>query len=92
MVNEALTNAMKHGFPDGAQGRVGVIVTPAADELVLRVVDDGCGREEGELPSGLGLGLIRALGRQLGATVRFEHDAGFQVVLRFPRAQLAEGS
>jgi two-component sensor histidine kinase len=64
-LSELVHNAVEHGYDDGAQGQVEVIVEcPAPDRLLVAVVDDGRG-----LPAGfdindsyrLGLAIVRTL-------------------------------
>lgn len=67
VVTEACMNAVLHAYPDGA-GRISVEATAGAEELTIRVADDGGGIRPGaEDPRGegaslrLGLTLIAAL-------------------------------
>ena len=62
LVNELVSNCLKHAFPDGRSGRIRVGLQPAAKEAqwCLRVEDDGIG-----LPAGFALGQLRSLGLQL---------------------------
>lgn len=66
LVNELVTNAAKHAFPEG----VGVITVSLNDEgsrLRLVISDDGKGFDPGKASNGLGTRLIAMLTRQLGA-------------------------
>ncbi len=99
IVNELLTNALKHGFPEGHSGQVLVKLEQASDDQVqLQVSDTGVG-----LPSGfdisqsnsLGLQLVSDLTRQLqgeltiGApaqfTIRFKHKEIHASMSPFPK-------
>lgn len=53
VVQEALTNVLKHG--DGASARV--TINYAEAEIRLLIEDDGCGAAERGDPAGTGLGL-----------------------------------
>jgi PAS domain S-box-containing protein len=74
LVNELVSNALKHGFPNGGTGEVRVELQPAADGpgWRLRVADNGVG-----LPASfdlkhlttLGMQLIGDLSRQIGGQV-----------------------
>lgn len=61
IINELLTNSLKHAFPGQRPGAVTIelAVLDSAD-IRLRVVDDGVG-----VPSGLDLAQLRSLGLQL---------------------------
>ena len=89
IINELMTNALKHAFPNGRAGRVYIALRPhAADSFELVVRDDGVG-----LPpdfdiaqsKSLGLQLVSTLTTQLKGTVTVNtgDETEFQIV--FPR-------
>jgi PAS domain S-box-containing protein len=85
IVNELVTNAIKHGYPDGRSGRIQVRFGVDGSSAELVVTDDGCGlAQNGPGKQGLGHRLVRALASQLGATVDIEGAAGTSHRLRFP--------
>lgn len=70
IVNELVTNALKHAFPDNRAGKVEVIfLCRETGECTLCVEDDGVGIEGTEAskepPQGLGQRLVRSLVSQL---------------------------
>src|SRR5206468_10226684 len=71
IVNELVTNALKHAFPDDRSGTVAITLRNTKPSLTLIVEDNGIGcpptREER-----LGSRLTRLLAQQLGATVTWE--------------------
>jgi two-component sensor histidine kinase len=73
IVGEALTNALKHAFPDDRPGRV--VVSLAAREggrMLLRVEDDGIGLPMTRREGSLGLRLIEMLAKQIKGVVTVE--------------------
>jgi two-component sensor histidine kinase len=90
LVNEVITNALKHAFPEGRGGEVRIVLRerlPGAAGLELS--DDGVGLPEGldwATSRSLGLRLIRELARQLSATLDIESARGTRVRLTFPIA------
>jgi two-component sensor histidine kinase len=84
LVNELVTNALRHAFPQGRAGRVEVRLAREDPHFVLRVGDDGVG---GELaaPNSLGLQLVRILAAQIGE-MRILPSDGTTVEIRMRRS------
>ena len=80
VVNELLTNSLKHAFPDRESGVVRVEATLAADGTVTIIVsDDGVGLPSAEVMDRtrtLGYRLVKQLSEQAGATVSVDRDQG----------------
>jgi two-component sensor histidine kinase len=90
ILNELVTNAIKHAFPDGRRGTVRVGFTSSAGHATLCVSDDGVGL----LPAGrvdgratLGLRLVHALVHQLEGRLQIDGSSGTRVTLAFPTGQ-----
>jgi two-component sensor histidine kinase len=88
LVNELVTNAIKHAFPSGA-GRVMLSVKPAGEEIELTVADDGVGMKEAAiltLPEKRGADYVAIFVRQLGGTlvVSAPEGVGTTIRIRFP--------
>jgi PAS domain S-box-containing protein len=84
LVNEIVSNAFKHAFPDGSSGRVTVELSDSGTTRV-RVADDGVGMpEEPGTGSSLGLVLIDELLAQLGAAVDLSRSGGTAYTIRLP--------
>ena len=88
LVNEMVSNSLKHAFPDGRGGQVNVTLRRLGTErLLLSVRDDGAGLPEGfawESAKSLGLTTIQALARQIRAKVEVRHQGGTEFALTFP--------
>jgi len=88
IVNECLTNAAKHAFPDGF-GDIAVWLRPQGDNILITIEDDGRGREAGAgSEAGTGSRLIRVLARALNADFQISDaatiDRGTRCELRVP--------
>jgi two-component system, sensor histidine kinase PdtaS len=85
MINELVTNALKHAFPDSRPGAVRV--TFRADpngEGHVSVADDGVGMGPSRSGSS-GTELVRALARQIGGTVVYDtSEQGTTANILFP--------
>lgn len=90
ILNELLTNAGMHAFPQRASGDVHIELKKHLDgRFELSVSDNGCGlpgsddgknaelleRLAGRNPQGLGLHIVAALVRQIDAEVKIESDS-----------------
>jgi two-component sensor histidine kinase len=89
IINELLTNALKHAFPDDRHGHVRVSFERAGEGFVLRMSDNGVGiaPHTGTKGSGLGQRLVRSMADQIGGTLDIkpeEGGAGTVVTVRFP--------
>jgi PAS domain S-box-containing protein len=87
IVNELITNAFKHAFPEGRGGRIEVGLADTADGRIrLSVADDGVGLPVGlELGQGqsLGLRLLPSLVDQIGGEVVLRREQGTRYELTF---------
>lgn len=88
IVNELISNALKHAFADGRHGDIRVEAHPVngGPQIRLVVADSGVGLpvdfEAARQPS-LGLQLVADLARQLHGTLDIRSDAGTTFSLTF---------
>lgn len=84
IVNELVTNAIKHGLADVPYGVIKVLTRLEEEDLVLEVSDNGSGIAE-NAEQGLGTRIIGGLVGQLGASISTEPAApGYRAVIRVP--------
>jgi two-component sensor histidine kinase len=89
LVNELVTNALRHAFPDGRKGRVSISARRSEGAVRLTVEDDGVGLAAAAAPGeAFGRTLAEMLARQLKADLVFE-DArpGTRAVLVLGRGE-----
>ena len=69
ILNELMTNSLKHAFPVGASGTIQVrLKRTATGGCTLSVSDDGIGlRQEANTAESLGLRIVRLMARQIDA-------------------------
>ncbi len=90
IVNELVSNSLKHAFPDGRPGSITVSLLPDdAGRWCLRVTDDGVGYAEPtrDTPrTSLGLSLVETLTAQLGGTITVNTGPGVTTAICFGAA------
>lgn len=87
IINELVTNALKHAFPDDRYGTITVSLRKSALGVELEVTDNGVGIRESARTRGQGLGsrLIDVFVRQLGADYRpSSGDGGTHHLIAIP--------
>ncbi|MDC8774120.1 histidine kinase dimerization/phosphoacceptor domain -containing protein [Roseateles albus] len=95
LVNELISNCLKHGFPPGSQGEVLVSLQPLADTDYwrLQVSDTGLGLPadfEVRRKTSLGLQLASDLARQLGGELEIGPGPGASLGVSFKVQQVAQ--
>ncbi len=86
ILNELLTNAMKHAFAGRDGGRIFVSFTAPDRHAFLLVEDDGVGIPESidvESLTGFGLQMVSMMTEQLSGTFRIERNGGSRFALDF---------
>jgi PAS domain S-box-containing protein len=87
ILNELITNALKHGFPNGRRGTVRVALGEvSAGKMQLSVTDDGVGIPAGldiRHTKSLGMHLVHTLAEQLGAELEMARDQGTSMKFTF---------
>ena len=90
IVTEAVTNAIKYGFPSGRPGTVSILLEQHDAAIDMVIADDGVGippgrgETESGTRDGLGLQLIRGFSRQLGATLEVSAQPGTRYRIHMP--------
>jgi two-component sensor histidine kinase len=87
IVNELVTNSLKHAFPKASSGSIGIsVISETPDRKKVVVADDGVGLPEGMdigRSGGLGLKLVGTLTRQLRGSVSVRRHPGTTVEITF---------
>ena len=86
IVNEVLTNSLKHAFPHGRGGTVQVVLeNDGPSRARLELTDDGVGLQPGlTREEGVGLSLIEMLVNQTGGELSWTLNDGTSLRLGFP--------
>lgn len=88
IVNELVTNSLKHGYPGGRSGEICIKLAKDGDGYVrLCVADDGVGIDESidfDNTTSLGLKLVTLLSEQVAGDLTIHRAHPTEFVLRFP--------
>jgi two-component sensor histidine kinase len=88
IINELVTNALKHAFPDGSAGEIGIrFAANDIGQCVLTIWDTGVGLPEGleisRRTSSLGLRLVNVLTGQLQGSLEVTPQPGSTFAITF---------
>ncbi|MGF1608905.1 MAG: sensor histidine kinase [Kiloniellales bacterium] len=92
VLNEIISNALRHAFPDRRQGKITVRLNREEEDpgiVSITVADDGIGLPQGfslETARSTGLRILRSLVQQLNGTLKIESNGGTIFRLCFPLA------
>ncbi|MCC7501552.1 MAG: tetratricopeptide repeat protein [Flavobacteriales bacterium] len=93
ILNELITNALKHAFSDGRKGSIQVSLHLLTDGLHLMVCDDGIGLGSGTTvqpeATGFGTGMLRTFAEKLKADHTVDHEQGTIVRMLIRNYKLA---
>lgn len=87
IVNELVTNSLKHAFAERDSGEIGISLKNNGTNAVLSVYDNGRGMQEGSDPekfSGFGLMLVKALAEQIDGSFRIRTGPEARCDISFP--------
>ncbi len=87
IINEAVSNSIKHAFPDKMEGQVSLSLHKIADEILVTIADNGIGlitENHAASERSLGLKLIRGLSEDINAEIHFESNEGTHIFISFP--------
>lgn len=90
IVNELISNAYKHAFPDEKPGQIQVRIERIKKNILLQVSDNGIGfpsQVDFNNTSTLGIQLVHALTKQLGGDIQLDTAHGTTFTLVFPVTQ-----
>ena len=90
ILNELLTNSMKHAFEGMKEGQIHIKLRQIEDRILFEICDNGVGMPEGlqeDINSSLGMTLIKTLSKQLSAKFEMDTDNGTCFRFNFERKE-----
>lgn len=88
ILNEAISNAIEHAFPQQEKGTIWVKLKEQGDQLRVTIKDDGIGIPDSvfnKKQASMGMTIIQTLIRQLNAEKEFKNENGTELTLTFNR-------
>lgn len=87
IVNELITNSLKHAFPPSSQGEIKIIFQTQDEKYLLEVIDDGIGFPKDidyKNTDSLGLRLVTNLTQQIDGSIEFNTTPGtsFKIIFK----------
>jgi len=86
IINEAITNAVKHAFPDNV-GTITIVLNMSGQNIIhLMIKDNGTGMKEDPADShyeGMGMKLIKGLSEDLDGELSVVNNKGMEIKLQF---------
>lgn len=86
IINELITNSIKHGFPDDRSGEIKMEIGCHGENCQIKIRDNGVGLPENlniNDVKTLGLQLVTNLTRQLDGTIELNRDNGTSFTIKF---------
>tara|TARA_R110002072_G_scaffold94138_6_gene208291 strand:- start:154 stop:2214 length:2061 start_codon:yes stop_codon:yes gene_type:complete len=86
LINEIVSNSLKHGFPDGKEGNISIELKQLKGVVHLTVADNGVGLKDGQsykVNDSFGLLLIEILANQLDANLNIDTSNGFSYQIKW---------
>jgi two-component sensor histidine kinase len=87
ILNELVSNALKHAFPEGRGGEVNIHLRREDGTIHVEVADNGAGLPAGldlKKTKSLGLKIVDILTRQLKGSVEISSEGGASFRFSFP--------
>jgi PAS domain S-box-containing protein len=93
IINELITNCLKHAFREDQAGEISIEMTHHEDKLRLVVSDNGSGMPESidiSNPNTFGLEIVKALVQQIYGTLELDRTGGSTFTIVFPQSVYAK--
>jgi len=87
IAGEAISNGLKHAFPERQRGAIRVGLHEDGADIVLSVEDNGVGIAADRRAGSMGILLMEGMAKGLGGVLTVEGDRKTRVAVRFPFAR-----
>jgi PAS domain S-box-containing protein len=89
IVNELVSNSLKHAFPGGMEGVINICLTSEDGKIILIIADNGVGiREDIDFKNtdSLGLQLVNNLTNQIEGEIELDRSSGTEFKITFEKS------
>jgi two-component system response regulator len=93
IINELVTNSIKHAFPHDMSGEINIEIECHGDECLLKISDNGVGFPDNldiNDVKTLGLQLVTNLTKQLDGAIDLDREGGTCFTIKFQRTRLSD--
>jgi two-component sensor histidine kinase len=90
LMNELISNALKHAFPQGREGTIKISGGEKGDLITLAVQDNGVGMAadlDWKNTTSLGMRLITSLTDQVDGVIELDRENGTTFIITIPQKQ-----
>ncbi|MGB8220134.1 MAG: PAS domain S-box protein, partial [Methanoregula sp.] len=87
IINEMISNSLKHAFPGGRKGVITIDFKKSGDKYIVTYSDDGIGIPDSVIfdrTESLGMQLIRGLTKQINGSIELDKASGTKYTVTFP--------
>ena len=87
LINELVTNSLKHAFPEDRKGKIDISIKHKDEMIELRIKDNGVGLPRDfdmSNTESLGLQIVNSLITQVSGTIRYHANEGTEFLISFP--------
>ncbi len=84
IVNELITNSLKHAFPENEEGKIWIKMWREGDNFIMEIGDTGIGMPPNHRENSIGMMIVESLVQQLNGEIAMRKGKGTVYIIKFP--------